>query len=197
MQLDEFLRRIRSQPERTVRALGLRITPDMLAKAGQAGGMRLSEMLGKRGPSAQPDLHFRHVVGPPASEEAIASWQAKRPSQVVPADLLALIRAANGIHFWTNAKNGDRYTGLAPIEEWEIANLKMYGNNSNAPGLDDRYIAISYDVDGGSFIAVDVVSGKYFSLETSGPNTSSPIANNLEELLDWLWKYRGQPQGTD
>jgi hypothetical protein len=195
MQLDDFLQRLRSQPERIVRGSGLRITPEALAKAHQPGGIRLSEILAKPA-VAPPELHFRHVVAPPATEEAIAAWESKWPYQAVPAELLALVRAANGIHFWANAQTGDRYTGLAPIEEWEIAGTKMYGTGSANALLDGRYVAISYDVNGESFVVVDVLSGKYYSLETSGPDTSAPIADNLEELLGWLWKYRGLPPGT-
>ncbi len=148
MRLAEFFERMQSQPERTVRGLGLRFTPEMLAKTRRPGGVRLSEMIGKQDRFAsQAELRFRHVVAPPASEVAIAAWQAKRPSY-----LLALVRAANGIDFWANTKTGDRYTGLAPIEEWEIARVKMYGPSSSDCLLDDRYLAISYDIDGGSFI---------------------------------------------
>lgn len=194
MRLADFIEKVRSEPERTIKRPGLQITPELFAKAREQGGIGLSEILAAQTQPAQlHELRYRHVLGPPASEDAIASWHAQRPSQLIPADLLALVKVANGVHFWANAKTGRSYTGLAPIEEWEIARVKMYGPESRDQLLTDQYVAISYDVDHGSFIVLDTASGKYYSMETSGPDTSSPIASNLEELLDWLWRYRGMP----
>jgi hypothetical protein len=89
-------------------------------------------------------------------------------------------------------------TGLAPIEEWDIARFKMYGPDAPLnPHFDDRYVAISYDVNGGAFIVVDTTSGKYYHVEASGPDASSPIATNVEELLDWLWAHRVLPNESE
>jgi hypothetical protein len=60
--------------------------------------------------------------------------------------------------------------------------------------LDDRYVALSYHQDGAAFIVLDVASGTYFLMDTAGPDATSPIATNVEELLDWLWQSRITPK---
>jgi hypothetical protein len=196
MQLNEFIQQVRSEPERAVRRAGLQISSETLAKAHQAGGVRLTELLAQGQPSEAHELRYRHILGPPATDEALAAWQRKRPSQMLPADLLALTKSVNGIHLWADPQTGRSYSGLAPIEEWEIARIKMYGAHSSPQLLDDRYVAISYHTDGAMFVVVDTVSGKYYAFETSGPDTNSLIANDVGGLLDWLWRSRRLPGNT-
>lgn len=70
----------------------------------------------------------------------------------------------------------------------------MYGENADRDLLDDRYVALSYHQDGAAFVVLDVESGKYFLMDTAGPDTTSPIANDARELLDWLWRSRIEPK---
>jgi hypothetical protein len=112
----------------------------------------------------------------------------------LPADLRALVERVNGIHLWANVETGRSYVGLAPVEEWELARVKMYGAAGDPGLLDDRYVAISYHQDGASFVVLDVKSGGYFLMDTAGPDTTSPIAGNVEELLDWTWRSRIAPK---
>lgn len=108
----------------------------------------------------------------------------------LPADLRALILQVNGIHLWANGETGRAYFGLAPIEEWEPLRSRLGDGGGR---LGERYLAISYHQDEAAFIVLDLESGVYFLMDAAGPDTTSPIARNVEELLDWLWRSRIAP----
>ena len=138
-------------------------------------------------------LRFGHVLGPPASPRAIERWQEQRPSHPLPGDLLALVERVDGIHLWANLETGRSYEGLAPIEEWDLARVTMYGPEAEKGLLDDRYVALTYHQDGSSFVVVDVASGTYYLMDACGPDDSNPIGRSAAELLDWLWSNRIPP----
>lgn len=175
---------------RTVRTNG----PEMLAKLAKPGGIRLTDFLAAPGHRMeQRERRYRHILGSPASPGAIESWQDQHPSHPLPADLRALVARINGIHLWADPETGRSYTGFAPIEEWELARIKMYGPTADPSTLDDQYVALSYDENGSAFVVLDIASGTYFLMDTAGPDTSTPIASNADELLDWLWRCRITP----
>jgi hypothetical protein len=195
MQIEEFLKQVGSEPERSVTRTVGATPPEMLAKAAKPGGMLLTDLLSAPGRRAeQRDIRYRHILGAPASPQAVDAWQNQRPLHPLPADLRALVERVNGIHLWANVETGHAYIGLAPIEEWELARVKMYGAAADRGLLDDRYVAISYHQDGASFVVLDVGSGKYFLMDTAGPDTTSPIGSNVDELLDWIWRSRISPK---
>jgi hypothetical protein len=104
------------------------------------------------------------------------------------------VARVNGIHLWANVQTGRAYTGLAPIEEWDLARLRMYGHAAERSLLEDRYVALSYHQDGASFVVLDAESGRYFLMDAAGPDTTTPIASNVDELLEWLWRTRIAPK---
>jgi hypothetical protein len=144
--------------------------------------------------SEQRQMRYRHNLGMPATQDAIEAWQGRQPNHPLPQDLQALVRRFNGIHLWADTNTGRSYFGLAPIEEWELARIKMYGPTADRNLLDDRYVALSYDQGAEAFVVLDVASGTYFLMDTAGPDETSPIAKSAEELLDWLWKSRLLPK---
>jgi hypothetical protein len=195
MRIDELLERVSGEPERTVTRSVWTTPPEVLAKAAASRGMRMTDLLSAPGRrSEQREVRYRHILGSPASQQAIDGWQRQHPLHVLPADLRALIMRINGIHLWANVETGRSYTGLAPIEEWDMARAKMYGPSADRSLLDDRYVALSYHQDGASFVVLDVDSGTYFLMDAAGPDTTSPVANNAGELLDWLWRTRIAPK---
>lgn len=194
MRIEEFLGKVASEPERTTTGTVWTTPPEVLAKAAKTGGISLIDFLAAPGrTSKQVEFRCRHILGSPASPDAIEAWQERRPSHPLPADLRALVARINGIHLWANADTGRSYDGLAPIEEWELARIKMYGPTADPGLLDDRYVALSYNQDWGAFIILDAASGTYLLMDTAGPDTRTPIANNADELLDHLWRSRITP----
>lgn len=172
-----------------------RKTPDVLATV-KPGGMTLTAFLAARGQSeGQREVRYGHVLGSPASLEAIHAWGTQHPSHPLPADLEALVARVNGIHLWANLETGRSYEGIAPIEEWDLARVKMFGAKAPQSLLDDRYLAISYHSDGGAFIVLDVDSGKYYLMDPAGPNETVPFGSSVEELLDWCRENRRAPRG--
>ena len=195
MQIEELLKHVAGEPERTVTRTVWTTPPEVLAKAAASGGMRMTDLLSAPGRRAeQREVRYRHTLGLPASQQVIDAWQGQHPLHILPADLRALVTRINGIHLWANVETGRSYTGLAPIEEWDLARVKMYGPSADRSLLDDRYVALSYHQDGASFVVLDVESGRYFLMDAAGPDTTSPVANNAGELLDWLWRSRIAPK---
>lgn len=195
MQIDDFVARAASESERTVTRTVWTTPPEVLAKAAAPGGIKMTDLLSASGRRVeQRDLRYRHVLGSPASQPTIDAWQGRHHSQSLPADLRALVLRINGVHLWANVETGRAYSELAPIEEWDLARVKMYGAAAARKLLDDRYVALSYHQDGASFVVLDVESGRYFLMDAAGPDTTTPIASNASELLDWLWRTRITPK---
>jgi hypothetical protein len=111
----------------------------------------------------------------------------------LPADLKELVARVNGIHLWADLATGGSYSGIAPVEEWDLARVKMFGADASPQLLHDRYVAISYHSDAAAFIVLDVDSRRYFLMDSCGPDESCPIGASTNELLDWVWGHRVDP----
>ena len=192
MTLEEFLRKVASEPTRAEELDVWLTPPSLIAKASASKGMLLTEYLVKAketGTHERRTVSFGHLLGPPASESALVGYQTRWPNLPLPADLRALVTRVNGIHLWADLLDGRSYAGLAPIEEWDFAS-KVMGPN---PRLSERHIAISYDSDHGSYVVLDAGRGMYWLMDSAGPGETCPIGSSVEELLDWLWENRIAP----
>ena len=130
MRLEEFIKNIASEPERTFTRTVWNTPRDVLARAAQPGGLALRDLLSAPGRRAeQRVVQYRHILGSPAREEEVNAWQSLHPRQRLPSDLRELVLHMNGIHLWANVETGRAYSGLAPIEEWDLARLKLYGSD--------------------------------------------------------------------
>jgi hypothetical protein len=112
------------------------------------------------------------VLGPGASAEELAAWQARWPHHPLPSDLVLLLSQVNGIHLWADDETGRSYEGLAPLDEWDLARLKMWGREADPASLPDRYLALSYNADGAAFIVLNVDTGRYFLMDSCGADES-------------------------
>ncbi|MGO8999370.1 MAG: SMI1/KNR4 family protein [Polyangiaceae bacterium] len=196
MLVEDLIKLAAGEPERTVTQTIRTVPPLLLAKARQPGGLGVLELMSTPGlPSERRAVTYRHILGPPASREALEAWDRRMPLRPLPADLRALLLRVNGIHLWAESRTGRAYVGLAPVEEWDIARITMYGAAARQGLLDDRYIAISYDEGGGAYIVLDPTTGTYFLMDTAGPAPTTPIAHDVGELLDYLWRTRNLPIG--
>lgn len=193
MNIDEFIRRVAGEPE-TVVTQTVRIRPPgLLESMTKEGPMLLSEYLSQPGfRTEQPTRRYRHILGPAASNEMIDRWQREHPAHSLPDDLRQVVSRVNGIHLWAD-ESGRAYEGLAPIEEWDAARIKMYGPDADPALLDEKYLALTYHQDHAAFAVLDIDSGGYFLMDTCGADASTPIATNAGELLDWLWQSRLPP----
>lgn len=158
--------------------------------------MTLEEFLAKVRPE-RPAYGHGHVLGSGASLEALASWKTRWPHHPLPSDLMTLVSHVNGIHLWADLETGHAYQGLAPLEEWDLARVKMWGPDADPKDLDDGYLALSYHTDGAAFVVLNVDSGEYFLMDSCGVDESAPIGRSASELLDWLWENRLPPPGED
>src|ERR1700733_7481502 len=175
MLIEDFINHVAGEPERTVTETVWKVPREILAKAAKHGGLRMTELLSAPERRAEHrEIRYRHVLGPPASHEVIDAWEKQRPSHPLPADLRALVTRIDGIHLWANSESGRPYVGLAPVEEWELARIRMYGPAADRSLLEDRYVALSYHEDGASFVVLDVATGIYFLMDAAGPDAESP-----------------------
>lgn len=141
--------------------------------------------------------HFRHILGPPASDAEIGAWTKRWPCHPLPSDLKALLVRMNGIHLWADLDTGRAYQGIAPLEEWDVAATKMWGSGVTDAFLTDRYLAISYHADGAAFVVLNVDTGMYYLMDSAGADDTSPIGSTVDELLDWVWNQRIDPRAAE
>jgi hypothetical protein len=198
VKIADFFSLIATEPERVIVAEVSTPPPEVLERIRQPqqGGAftTLADLKAMPGWKAENrTLRYRHILGEPAADAAIDAWIRQHDLPGLPDDLRDLLKHANGIHLWANG-DGVSYVNVAPIGEWDFARRKMYGPDA-APGMvDDRFIAISRHPDGAAYVVLDTISGTYFLMDVAGPDTSTPLANNVSGLLDWLWKRRSIPK---
>lgn len=193
MELDDLRRRAAEEPERHVTYPVYRSSEPLTVNS--PGGIPLAEFLANRELTSETrTVTYRHLFGAPASFEAIDAWQKRWPSHPLPADLKRLVEQVNGIHLWADVEEDRAYSGLAPIEEWQPAHLAMYGPDAAPALISERYLALSYHADGGSYVVLDVGSGTYLLMDACWPDETCPIGSSVSELLDWLWESRIPPE---
>jgi hypothetical protein len=192
MHFDELLAKVAGEPPRTLALLVREPAPEVLAMLAAQGGMRVEDLF-RGATNGQREARFEHILDPPITDAALDGWRRRYPSHQLPTDLVALLRRANGIHLWADADAGRSYEGVAPIEEWDLARVKMYGPSADERLLDSRFVAISYHQDGATYVVLDVDSGTYFYMDAAGADLTSPIGTSADALLDWLWSRRIDP----
>lgn len=125
---DELLAEIAKEPPRTETREVQALPPGALERAA-GGGLRLTDLLNDPNRTTERRT-FRtgHLLGAPATPETIAEWEKRW--HPLPDDLRSLLSRANGIHLWADLDEGRAYEGLAPIEEWMPARVKMWGTDA-------------------------------------------------------------------
>ena len=193
MSLDDLIKNVVAEPPRTVMVETKVLAPGRREEANRRGGMVLSELLAGATRGEPRAVRYGHILGPPASPAALNAWSERLPHHTLPADLRALVVRVNGIHLWADLVEGRSYEGLAPLEEWELARVKMYGQTADPRLLADRYLAISYHTDAAAYIVLNIDSGRYFLMDSCGPDEKCPIGATVDDLLDWVWRHRMDP----
>jgi hypothetical protein len=193
MTLDELINNVACEPPQTITLSTSVLAPARLEAVKRKGGMLLTELLAGA-PLGEPrTARYGHILGPPASAETLKVWRERFPHHPLPVDLQELVTHVNGIHLWADLATGRSYHGLAPLEEWDLARLKMFGEKADPHLLHDCYVAMSYHRDAGAFIVLNVDSQSYFLMDSAGPDESCPIGASTNKLLDWVWNHRIDP----
>jgi hypothetical protein len=136
MQIDDFIRVVAGEGERVVTRSVRPLAVQTLAAASRPGGMSLKDLMSAPAKVEQRSFRFGHVLGPPASPQAIQSCEVRRLLQPLPTGLLALVERINGIHLWANLQTG-RYT------EREIARIYQAGRMGSVNFMDRFGAAIT------------------------------------------------------
>jgi SMI1 / KNR4 family (SUKH-1) len=186
MTIDDFLKRVELQPtvneQRIVNVWG----PQLQALVAQRKAMTVAELM------AHPDqrkesrtLPRGHVLGPGLPQEAIDSWQKRRPSYVLPRDLTELLSRANGIHLWADLDAKKAYFGILPLEEWLDASQSRLGRmfEEQPRGC----LVLSYHDNGDYYLVLDTQKQAYFWFDTQDFNNPVLVAENVNTLLSWWW----------
>lgn len=195
MSIADFIARVASEPERTIPRLVRKPSPELLERMKRQRGMPLIDFLAALHAGSPGELRYctsKHVLGPPASEEAIARLARAISPRTLSADLLTLVRQINGIHLWADAERGRSYEGLAPIEEWRLAHEVLIEPESRDL-VDNRYFVITYHDNGDGFVVIDFETGWFYFADQRSADEMSCIAENVDGLLEHLWDHRIAP----
>lgn len=195
MNVDEFLRLVASEPNRTTRRVvehrDMKIVEEAMKNG---GGYMLTDFL--KLPVLRREgreFHDGHVLGPGASLEKISAWENAHPTLPLPDDLRAFLQRIDGIHLWADLETGRGYDGIAPIEDWELARTRMWGTDVDPTRLSDGHVAISYNADDSVFVVLNTTTGIYYWMDPGGADESCQLATDVESLLDWVWENRIPP----
>jgi hypothetical protein len=199
MTIDEFLRRATSQPvaneRRVVRVWGTKLR-QLFA---QRKARTVAEIFAH--PDQQKEQRtFRrgHILGPGLPDDAIESWQQRRPSHPLPPDLTKLLNRVNGIHLWADLDSQRAYFGILPLEEWEDISRSPL-----APLFADQpsgQLAMSYHQNGDYYLVLDTTQHTYLWYDTQDfGGKPRLVAENVEGLLSWWWEQAAElaPETTN
>lgn len=191
MTFDEFLERVRSEPDRIEEREVRVATPELLDEIRRAAFVRVDQVeADPRHTLERRTFRTGHLLGPPVDADELTRWTAAWPQHALPEDLVRLFQRANGIHLWADLDHGRSYEGLAPLSEWQLARTSMWGEAADPTDLSDRYLALSYHSDGSAFIVLNVDSAKYFLMDSCGADETCEIGDCVSDLLDWIWDHR-------
>ncbi len=113
-----------------------------------------------------------HRLGAPLADAELRSWQARNPTVTLPADLVALLRRANGIHPCASGDEELGQLGLAPLQEWTL--------------LGGKWLLLTYDLDGRRGMGLEPGSGDFVDLDLAGRRAIDVWGASIEQLLEWL-----------
>lgn len=191
MNLEELLARVSTEPHRVEEREVDVPAPESIRYLEKGGAMLLTDFLSDpRKTRARRTFRRGHVLGPPLTADTLVEWQRRWPRHVLPPDLPSLLLRVDGIHLWADLDTGRAYEGLAPLAEWDLARVKMWGPSADPDLLPERYLALTYHTDGAAFVVLDVEGGGYYLMDSCGADVSCPVGRNANDLLDYLWSHR-------
>jgi hypothetical protein len=191
MTLDELLNKIAGEPPRAFEQEVHVASPELIAEVHRRGWMRLTDFTSDpRRTLERRTLRRGHVLGPGAPPADLDAWRTRWRLHPLPQDLVELLSKVNGIHLWADLDSGRSYEGLAPLDEWDLARVKMWGPDADAGALPDRYLGLSYHADGAAFLVLNTDTGRYSLMDSCGADESCVVGENVGDLLDWLWEHR-------
>jgi hypothetical protein len=133
-----------------------------------------------------------HRIFPPLDNIELEQWRATWPGRSLPEDLLRLLRHSNGIQFWVNEGSPEGYHRLLPLREINSARRIMWSDHYDAMAADEvpycHWLAISEHQDGAAYIVLDPDNQRYYLMDTCGADLSNPVGNDIQELLDFIWR---------
>jgi hypothetical protein len=180
MTLDELLARMATEPDRDAEREVRVMQPALRREWDSSADMTPAELLSDpRWTIEWRKYRTGHVVGPPATEYEIDRWRRQRPHHEMPADLLDLVRRANGIHLWAEldaSRSGRSYQGLAPIADWDFWCAWMRAPPAEVARLARRHLAVTYEdpYDKTDFVALNTESGESLPDGQARPARQAP-----------------------
>ncbi len=187
MQIDELIRIAATEPNREV-TIDVHVRSPATLAAIQKTGIPLLELSKLPAQIERKTFRFGHILGPPALPSTLEDLVRRTPLSF-PSDLMSLVARVNGIHLWAELDRGRSYTGLAPIEEWDVGGVVLFSD-----ALDDRHVALTYHDDGAAAIVLELTTGIYYLMDAAAPDHSCPIGKSSGDLLDYLWSHRIPPR---
>lgn len=140
---------------------------------------------------SEADCH--HNVFPPLDSKELEEWTTKISRDYLPSDFLDLLKKTNGIQFWVSAGSPNGYFQIRPLREIGFARQIMWGSALVDTDKDTlplpHWLVITEHQDGAAYIILDPDRQQYYLMDTCGVDLTCPVGNNIEQLLDYLWKH--------
>jgi hypothetical protein len=188
----ELLALAQQQPvvevQRTVSVPG----PELQALLNSGRPLLVSELTAHPDQRSEQRLYrYGHVFGGPVSDSAIADWQHRHPCGVFLAQLIDLLKTADGIHLWADLDSGRSYFGILPIADW--LDTRDHDASPIFDDLPDRVPAgtsvISYHDNGDYFLLLSPSGDSFTWFDPQSPDDSKVVGRSVEQFLAWWWDY--------
>lgn len=192
MRVDEFIRLAARESNRTL------VVPVLVDRV-DGGPSRLvpnvllSDLFKNVEVSGTRRVDVGHRLGPGADDRAIVALEERLGIGSLPHGLRELVGRIDGVHLWAEIPDGRSVLGIAPIAEWQRLD-DILGPDPLGDGVVPvDGVAISYHQDGEEIVVWRPRHGGYYyrGIDELGPG--SRIADDVEGLLEWLWKNRMAP----
>lgn len=131
-----------------------------------------------------------HVIEPGVTDAALARWTAQNPERRLPADLVALLRRANGFRIRVSRDTPIGHIEFLPLERIQFAPRHMYrGDTSFDDEFPASWVALTDDPDSSRYLVLDTATGEYLDVDPIDAHSPDVIGRDVPVMLDWVAQF--------
>jgi hypothetical protein len=131
-----------------------------------------------------------HVLESGLADAELISWQKCHPGLMLPPDFVKLLRQHNGFRLLPDENTPTGAIRLLPLREIDFAPRIIYeGNTVLDSDFPKSWMTITDDPDSARFLILDTSHGHYLEIDPIDPSEPEVVANNVEEMLDWMSQF--------
>ena len=134
-----------------------------------------------------------HTVNPPAGPTELHTWSRAYSGHVLPPDLVALYRCANGFSLH-HIRYGAEVVGtdfvVPSLRSVQPIVLAMYGPHARPHhAIPSRWFSVGRHTEGSFFVALDLQDSTYRTIAPIVPAEAEVIARSCSDYLVWLSQF--------